>query len=121
TSMKLSSDTITLGVPDVQEAHDFYAAVFSPETVAHREDVTLDLHGTGRLDLYRAGETQAPSVFCGYTLNYTVDQPSEVEAIMSAAANAGAEVVKPAKKSLFAGVAGVFRAPDGTVWKIAAP
>lgn len=119
--MKLSPDTIILGVPNVQAARDFYTAVFSPETVDHGEAVTLDLHGTGRLALYEAEETQAPNRFRGYTLNYTVDQPSEVEAVMATAGQAGAEVVKPAKKSLFAGVAGVFRAPDGAIWKIAAP
>src|SRR5699024_3265537 len=71
--------------------------------------------------LYGSDVTSPRPGFRGYTLNYTVDQPSEVESVMALAAKAGAEVLKPAKKSLFAGVSAVFRAPEGTVWKIAAP
>ncbi|MGC7096964.1 VOC family protein [Amycolatopsis lurida] len=54
-------------------------------------------------------------------LTYVVDQPSEVEAVLATAVRHGAKVLKPAKKSLFAGYAAVCQAPDGSVWKLTAP
>lgn len=39
---------------------------------------------------------------------------------MQAAAEAGADVLKTAKKALFGSFSGVFRAPDGAIWKVAA-
>lgn len=119
--MELSPDVLTLSVPDIHAAQAFYASVFSPTVTDHGEHVELDMYGKGRIALYESDTAPARPRFRGYTLNFTVDQPSEVEAVMAAAASAGAEVLKPAKKSLFAGVAGVFRAPDGSIWKLAAP
>ncbi|MFC7586128.1 hypothetical protein ACFQYP_22075 [Nonomuraea antimicrobica] len=50
-----------------------------------------------------------------------VSQPSEVESLLHAAVRGGAKVLKPAKRSLFAGFSAVYQAPDGAVWKLAAP
>jgi predicted lactoylglutathione lyase len=41
--------------------------------------------------------------------------------VLNAAFQNGARVLKPAKKSLFAGFSAVCQAPDGAVWKLAAP
>ncbi|QFU86118.1 glyoxalase [Amycolatopsis sp. YIM 10] len=54
-------------------------------------------------------------------LTYVVAQPSEVEAVLATAIRHGAKVLKPAKKSLFAGFAATCQAPDGSVWKVTAP
>ena len=123
--MKLSPNVVMLGVPDVDTARAFYSTAFS---LAQDGGGLLDVHGAGRIALVDretlaadAGVPSATSGFRGYTLNYTVNQPGEVEAVLSAAEQCGATVVKPLKKSLFAGVSAVFRAPDGAIWKVAAP
>ncbi|AXB45225.1 VOC family protein [Amycolatopsis albispora] len=76
-----------------------------------------DLHVGGQVELTGAGAP--PDAGC--VLTYIVDQPSEVETVLATAVRHGAEVLKPAKKSLFAGFAATCRAPDGTVWKLTAP
>lgn len=47
-----------------------------------------------------------------------VSQPATVDRFIGAALDAGAEPLKPVKKS-FWGYGGVVQAPDGTVWKVA--
>ncbi len=123
--MNLMPDVVALGVPDVDNARAFYTTVFSLDP---GEGDPIDLHGAGRIALIDqealaadAGVPGLTSGFRGFTMNYTVNQPGEVEAVLSAAEQGGATVIKPVKKSLFAGVSGVFRAPDGAIWKVAAP
>ncbi|WP_460748117.1 VOC family protein [Myceligenerans cantabricum] len=87
--------------------------------------VEVDMHGTGRFELtpptsVGAGAEGASSAFPGYVLTYALARPSEVQAVMDAAARAGARVLKPAKKALFGSFSGSFQAPDGAVWKVAA-
>ncbi|MFC4059574.1 VOC family protein [Planomonospora corallina] len=125
--MALSAGIITLGVPQVEAAHAFYATVFSPAATGDEQTAGLDLHGTGRLLLRRidalagdAGTSPAASGFRGYVLSSVVNRPGEVEALLGAATAGGATVVKPARKRLFGEFAAVYRAPDGAVWKLAA-
>ncbi|GAB3230437.1 glyoxalase [Glycomyces halotolerans] len=127
--MTFALDLITIAVPDVRAAHAFYTAAFSPSDVAdHGGWVDLDLHGTGHIGLYgtddlaaETGAEPATSRFGGAVLSVVVDQPSEVEALVASAAEQGAEILKPAKKGFFGGFSAVYRAPDGAVWKLAAP
>ncbi|MGJ9412308.1 VOC family protein [Aeromicrobium sp. CF4.19] len=126
--MSLAIDVITLGVPDVPAARTFYAAALSPEVTDQGGSVDLDLHGRGHVGLLDAlplaaetGATPATSGFRGFVLSCVVDQPGEVRAIEQAATAAGATVRKPAKKGFFGGFTGVLQAPDGAVWKLAAP
>ncbi len=63
--------------------------------------------------------SEAPtSGFRGYTLSLVVSQPGNVDAYVRAAVDAGATVLKPAKKS-FWGYGAVVQAPDGAIWKFA--
>lgn len=57
----------------------------------------------------------------GYVMSSIVSQPSEVETLLNAAAQGGSKVVKAAKKGFFGGFAAVYQAPDGAIWKLAAP
>lgn len=92
--------SVTLEVADPETARHFYSA--------------FGVDGYIRL---RASE--APSTgFRGFTLALTVSGPATVDGFVAAAVDAGAEVLKPATKSLW-GYGGVVRAPDGTIWKIA--
>ncbi|HSK96107.1 MAG TPA: VOC family protein [Euzebyales bacterium] len=126
--MTLSLDAITLGVPEVRAAHEFYASVLAATATGNGRYVNLDMHGTGQLALAGTDELAADadaepatSGFRGYVLNSVVSQPSEVITMLDAAVRSGAKVLKPAKKMLFAGFAAVYQAPDGAIWKLAAP
>ncbi len=71
-------------------------------------------------DVLRVRESAAPtSGFRGYTVSLVASQPGSVDALVRSALDAGATEVKPVKKS-FWGYGGVVRAPDGTLWKVAA-
>ncbi|MER5628205.1 VOC family protein [Streptosporangium sp. NPDC002544] len=125
--MVLKPDVITLGAPEVHAARRFYATALSATIADDGDSVNLDMHGTGQLELSTterlaadAGTRPATSGFRGYMLTYTVNQPTEVKTLMDAAVHSGAEVLKPAKKALFGSFSGVFRAPDGAIWKLAA-
>ncbi|MGO2172679.1 MAG: hypothetical protein ACTH3H_15540 [Micrococcaceae bacterium] len=126
TQTSLALDVVTLA-GDLPASTDFYAAAFSPLMNESAGTVELDMHGTGRFELAPTppdadgtGAEDVSSQFPGYVVTYALAQPSEVQAVMDAAARAGAQVLKPAKKALFGSFSGSFRAPDGSVWKVAA-
>ncbi|MFN2563261.1 MAG: glyoxalase [Jatrophihabitans sp.] len=96
-----SIESVTLEVPDPTVAERFYANAFDLGT---------------RLAV-RA--TKAPTAgFRGFTLSLVVSQPSTVDALLTAALDAGATTLKPAKKGMW-GYGGVVAAPDGAIWKVA--
>ncbi|MFD7692586.1 glyoxalase [Streptomyces sp. NPDC059374] len=96
-----SIDFLTLEVADPAAAERFYTTAFG-------------LDGQIR---FRASE--APSTgFRGFTLSLVVAQPADVDALVGAAVDAGATILKPAAKSLW-GYGGVVQAPDGTIWQLA--
>ncbi|MYV99056.1 glyoxalase [Streptomyces sp. SID3343] len=94
--------SVTLDVADLAAAERFYTSAF----------------GLGSQIRLRASE--APSTgFRGFLLALTVSQPGTVDSLVGTALDAGATLLKPAAKSLW-GYSGVVRAPDGTIWKVAA-
>jgi uncharacterized glyoxalase superfamily protein PhnB len=96
-----SIESITIEATDTAAAETFYAAAF----------------GLG--DRIRVRASDAPTTgFRAYTLSLVVSQPSTVDSLIGTAVEAGATVVKPAKKS-FWGYGGVVQAPDGSIWKVA--
>ncbi|MFE1989970.1 VOC family protein [Streptomyces parvulus] len=97
-----SIDSVTLEVADAEAAARFYSDAFG-----------LDASRV------RVRASEAPSTgFRGFTLSLVVSQPGNVDALLAAAVDAGATVLKPAEKSLW-GYGGVVRAPDGTIWQLA--
>ena len=93
-------ECVTIQADDAEAARDFYERAF----------------GLG--DLIRVGASSEPtSGFRGFTLSLIASQPANVDAIFSAAVEAGAETVTAPTKSLW-GYGGVLRAPDGTVWQV---
>ena len=96
-----SITSVTLEVTDPAAAAAFCSAAFGRDTQVR----------------FRA--SQAPTTgFRGFTLSLVVSQPANVDLLTGAALDAGATVLKPAKKG-FWGYGGVVTAPDGTIWKIA--
>ncbi len=93
--------SLVLEVPDIESAESFYAAAF----------------GLGSELGLRAGE-EPTTGFRWFTLSLVVSQPATAEAFLRSALDAGATLLKPARKSLW-GYGGVVRAPDGAIWKVA--
>jgi uncharacterized glyoxalase superfamily protein PhnB len=60
-----------------------------------------------------------PGGFRGVALAHNVGSTSEVDAVMTSAAQAGATVTRPAADTLYGGYAGYFTDPDGHAWEIA--
>jgi catechol 2,3-dioxygenase-like lactoylglutathione lyase family enzyme len=97
-----SIDSVILEVADTEAAARFYSTAFGLDS-----------------SLVRLRASEAPtSGFRGFTLSLVVSQPGNVDALVAAARDAGAAVLKPAAKSLW-GYGGVVQAPDGTIWQIA--
>ncbi|MEV3874856.1 VOC family protein [Streptomyces sp. NPDC049906] len=124
--MPLSLDVVSLGVAEVADAREFHVAALAPSSVDRQ---WLDLHGAGRLALHpdpapAAGaraDAEPTWSFRGCVMTVVVAQPSGVRSVLDAAVEGGATVLKPARKSLFGAFSAVYRAPDGSVWKVAAP
>ncbi|WP_053205981.1 VOC family protein [Jiangella muralis] len=90
-------DHLTLEVADPAAAAGFYT----------------DVLGLG--ERVRVRPAGAPATgFSGFTLSLVASQPSTVDALVAAAVEAGATVLKPASKSLW-GYGGVVAPPDGTI------
>ncbi|WP_406864295.1 glyoxalase [Streptomyces sp. HUAS MG47] len=100
TAAHMSLASVTLEVADLEAARLFYSAF-----------------GVDSFLRLRASETHSTG-FRGFTLALTVPGPATVDGFVGAAVDAGATVLKPAKKSMW-GYSGVVQAPDGTIWKIA--
>ena len=123
--MSLPLNIAILGAEDPSAAQEFYAAVLAPKVQDYGGFFRSDLHGAGDLGVTdvsalaaEAGVRVEGSGFGGCIISYVLEQPSEVVAVVEAAAAAGAEILKPAKKALFGSFSGAFRAPDGAVWKV---
>ncbi|WP_156252700.1 VOC family protein [Pseudactinotalea terrae] len=99
-----SIDHITLEVADSAAATRFYvdALGLDPET----SGVTV-----------RTSDTPT-SGFRGFALSLITAQPADVDALVQAATDAGATILKAPTKS-FWGYGAAFTAPDGTVWQVA--
>lgn len=124
----LSLDAVVLGVPEVPVAREFYASALSRPTIDDDQTVRLDLHDTGRVELRPVKELAddveaeyATSGFRDWVVSFILRQPREVQALVDTAVTHGATVLKPPKKGFFGGYSAVYRAPDGAIWKLAAP
>jgi uncharacterized glyoxalase superfamily protein PhnB len=95
--------SIVLEGPDPARAEEFYAEVFGPDAPVRVR-----------------GSEEPTSGFRGFALSPVVPRPADVDRLVDAALRAGASVLKPATRSLW-GYGGVFRAPDGAIWKVATP
>lgn len=116
---------ITLGVRDIVAAERFYAALGWQKVETGEGIVAFDLIGQ-TLGLYPlaklAEDIGVPVADLGQgamTLGYNTRNRDEVSHVLSAAKEAGAEILKPASDVFWGGHHGYFRAPDGAIWEIA--
>jgi uncharacterized protein len=115
---------VTLGVADLARAKAFYAALGwegqeVQETVfVQAGPLAVVLWSRAKLAEDSGIEDDGGS-FGGMALAQNVRSRDEVDAIVAAAAAAGASVTRPPAETFYGGYAGVFRDPDGHVWEIA--
>lgn len=130
--MKPRISVITIGVDDLERALAFYRDGLGLETPGivgrefeHGAVVVFELQGGLKLALWARGNiahdsslaqsTQSPTEF---TLGHNVRTKEEVDAVMTQARNAGAQIVKPAAPTFWGGYAGYFQDPDGHLWEV---
>lgn len=125
---------VTLGVADLARAKAFYEQLGwhgqeVEETVfVQAGALALVLWGRDKLAAdcgLQAGcgtpssSGSSRSGFGGIVLAQNVRSREEVDAIVAAAAAAGATVTRPPAETFYGGYAGVFTDPDGHAWEIA--
>lgn len=130
--MKPSISVLTLGVADLERALSFYrdglglpSAGIVGREFAHGAVAFFDLSGGLKLALWAqadiahdTGLPVQPVSPTACTIGHNVMQPEEVDRILAAAAQAGAEIVRSARPTFYGGYAGYFRDPDGHLWEI---
>jgi catechol 2,3-dioxygenase-like lactoylglutathione lyase family enzyme len=116
---------VTLGVADVSRARAFYERLGwrgqeVEETVFFQAGgLALVLWGRDKLAEDAAVADSGGDGFGGVVLAQNVRSQAEVDEVLAVAADAGAEVTRPARTTFYGGYAGCFTDPDGHVWEIA--
>ena len=116
---------ITLGVADLGRAREFYERLGwrgqeVQQTVFFQAGgMAVVLWGRDELARDCGIEVGGAGGFGGIALAHNVRSRAEVDAVMAAAAAAGATVTRPPSETFYGGYAGVFTDPDGHAWEIA--
>ncbi|MBN8630669.1 MAG: VOC family protein [Rhodobacterales bacterium] len=124
---------VTLGVADLERSLAFYRDGLGLPTEGiigqefdHGAVVFFKLAGGLTLALWKqddlafdTGLEKTPVSSTAFALAHNVMRREEVDAVMTAAARAGAGIVKPPQDAFYGGYAGYFRDPDGHLWEIA--
>ncbi|MEI3866520.1 VOC family protein [Microbacterium sp. CCNWLW134] len=126
TSMAQRVSLITLGATDLERALAFYRALgWAPHeksidgVVAFFQLDGFVLALWGRAELAEDSGIDDPGGWGGVTLAHNVSSASAVDALLGAAADAGARISRPAGPTPWGGYSGVFVDPDGHPWEIA--
>lgn len=116
---------ITLGVADVGRARSFYRRLGwegqeIEETVfIQAGGVAIVLWGRDKLAADCGISDDSPRGFGGIALAQNVRSTAEVDAILAAAAEAGATITRQPATTFYGGYAGYFTDPDGHSWEVA--
>lgn len=125
-------NVITLGVDDLEKSVEFYRDGLGFETAGivgkefeYGAVAFFDLQNGLKLALWPrksiahdTGIAMAESSTTEMTLGHNVNSREQVDVVMAAAANAGAEIIKPAADTFWGGYAGYFQDPDGHLWEV---
>lgn len=131
--MKPRITLLTLGVDDLERSLVFYRDGLGLPTkgIVGRElehgavaffdlQVGLKLAIWPRDDLaHDTGLRRSPHSSTEFSIGHNVRSEQEVDAVMKQAEQAGATIVKPARKTFWGGYAGYFADPDGHLWEVA--
>ena len=116
---------VTLGVDDLARSRAFYEALGwrgqeVEETVFFQAGaMVVVLWGREKVAADSGVPDDGRGTFDGVTLAQNVRSNAEVDAIVAAAAEAGATVTRAPGPTFYGGYAGVFLDPDGHAWEIA--
>jgi predicted lactoylglutathione lyase len=116
---------VTLGVGDLNRAREFYERLGwrgqEVEQTVFFQAGTIGVVLWGRDKLADdSGVTDSGNDgFGGIALAHNVRSPTDVDAIITAAADAGATVTRSPADTFYGGYAGCFTDLDGHVWEIA--
>ena len=116
---------VTLGVDDLARSRAFYETLGwrgqeAEETVFFQAGaMVVVLWGREKVAADSGVPDDGRGTFDGVTLAQNVRSDAEVDAIVDAAAEAGARVTRPPGPTFYGGYAGVFLDPDGHAWEIA--
>jgi catechol 2,3-dioxygenase-like lactoylglutathione lyase family enzyme len=117
---------ITLGVADLRRSREFYERLGWRRSMAEAEGVVFFQVGGMALALYPRNDLAkdakiAPDGhgFSGISLAYNTRNREEVDAVLTEAQAAGAELLKPAEEAFWGGYSGYFADPDGFPWEVA--
>jgi catechol 2,3-dioxygenase-like lactoylglutathione lyase family enzyme len=117
---------ITLGVADLEQSRAFYRRLGWTLSSASNDGITFFQAGGAALALYPRAELAkdanvAPEShgFAGFTIAYNSRTKEEVDAVLAAAQEAGARILKPAHEAFWGGYSGYFADPDNFAWEVA--
>jgi catechol 2,3-dioxygenase-like lactoylglutathione lyase family enzyme len=129
--MKPRITVLTIGVDDLERSLAFYSRLGLPtkgivgREFEHGAVAFFDLEGGLKLAVWpRAslahdtGLPVSPRSATELSIGHNVRSEQEVDAVMREAEQAGASIVKPARKTFWGGYAGVFADPDGHLWEV---
>lgn len=130
--MKARISVLTLGVADLERSVSFYRDGLGLPTEGiigrefeHGAVAFFELVGGLKLGLWSqsnvahdAGLPLQPISPTSFTIGHNVSTREEVDAVMDAAAQAGAEIIKAPAITFYGGYAGYFRDPDGHLWDV---
>jgi catechol 2,3-dioxygenase-like lactoylglutathione lyase family enzyme len=129
--MKPRITVLTIGVDDLERSLAFYSSLGLPtkgivgREFEHGAVAFFDLEGGLKLAVWpRAslahdtGRPVSPRSATELSIGHNVRSEQEVDAVMREAEQAGASIVKPARKTFWGGYAGVFADPDGHLWEV---
>lgn len=119
---------VTLGVGNLERSVGFYTNGLGLTLSSHstRDIAFFELPGSW-LALYSRAELAddigisvgQPGGFPGFTLAHNQQDKESVDRVMKRAAEAGAEIIKPAQDVFWGGYSGYFKDPDGYYWEVA--
>ncbi len=118
---------ITLGVSDLERAEAFYTALGWTAHTGTDAGLGIVFFQTGGLvvALWGRDELAADSGvedgggWGGVTLAHNVGSPTEVDAILVRAQQAGATIPRAGGNTFYGGYSGIFVDPDGHPWEVA--
>jgi uncharacterized protein len=117
---------ITLGVKDLERSRRFYVEGLAWSPVFANHQIIFFQTGGIVFGLFLRNDLVAdfnadPQTFgrAPMALGYNVRSKADVAPLMHQAAQAGAEILKPAHETEWGGYSGYFADPDGFAWEIA--
>ena len=119
---------ITIGVADVKRSKEFYEngiGLQVKKAFGNKFVMFEGQDGTSGLAIYKrealAEDAAVPpegSGFHGFIITHDVDSPSEVDALLTRAAESGGQIVMPARKGASHEYLGSFADPDDNLWQV---